>query len=56
MVNITYRPSDLEILSKILNENGTYMLVVHNRHVVKCEKTVPMKSATKRNPKTDQEE
>lgn len=42
MVTITYQPADTEIIERMLAENGTYMVTVHNRHIVKCEKTVAL--------------
>ena len=42
MPRITYQPADSEVFNRMLSENGTYMVVVHNRHVVKCEKTVAL--------------
>ena len=42
MPRITYQPADTEVFNRMLSENGTYMIVVHNRHVVKCEKTVAL--------------
>ena len=46
MPKITYQPADTEVFNRMLAENGTYMVVVHNRHVVKCEKTVALNAIT----------
>lgn len=46
MPRITYQPADTEVFNRMLAENGTYMVVIHNRHVVKCEKTVALTTLT----------
>jgi len=56
MPKIRYRPPDQEIINQMLSENGTYVLTVHNRHIVKCEKSVALPTVKTANVKTLVEE
>lgn len=42
MVKVTYKPSDEDVVRQMLSENGVYVVTVHNRHIVKVEKTVSL--------------
>jgi len=56
---ITYSPANLETLQRMLAENGRYIVEVHNRRIVKCEKAASIlpppedgkKPATPKQPK-----